>query len=445
MLLVAAAASSLPWLVHTSFEHARDRPVAAAACVVAASIALQIATGLVARQGVRGWTERFFVGHGEYTARARAIERPLEVLREYEQLAAANQLGLFGPSKPPGTLAVYLALERSSRLPLVRRVMQPWAELVGRDPAVSPNDRTVYAWTLLVLGTCAALSALPLLLLGRVLFEDAEDPRVRTYPAWLFVSAPAINVVTVHLDSTVFPLLSAGALALCAWSARVSARSARFARSVALAACGGVLALLAVYCSYGNLPVLGMVVLGTLAVGLQHGGRWRALAMPLIGLCAGVLAAWLVLVLWLEWQPIRGYLRGIAYHRAWRPNLPSQWRHGLAFLEFSLFVGPPLILAFLVATGLSLFRPLQQVWRRRTAQALPVGPWAMALGTSALLLTLSLALGTPEAARLWLFTLPWLTCAASLCFVRRGLRTSLNMLLFVQVTLTFFVKNYLVW
>jgi hypothetical protein len=327
--------------------------------------------------------------------------------------------------------------------------MAPWAELVARDPAVSPNDRTVYAWTLLVLGACAALTALPLLLLGRVLFEDAEDPRVRTYPAWLFVSAPVINVVTVHLDSTVFPLLSAGAVALGAWSARVSARSARFTRSVALAACGGVLASLAVYCSYGNLPVLGMLVLGTLATGLQHGGRWRsgwrALAMPLIGLCAGVLAAWLVLVLWLEWQPIRGYLRGIAYHRAWRPNLSSQWQHGLAFLEFSLFVGPPLILAFLVATGLSLLRPLQLVWGRRPAQAWPFGPWALALGSAALLLILSLALGTPEAARLWLFTLPWLTCAASLCFVRRRLRASLNMLLFGQLALTFFVKNYLVW
>ena len=443
MLLVAASIAALPWLARASFRLAGSRPWSAAGCIVLGSVLLQIATGLVARHQVRGWTERFFVGHGEFTWRARELPDALAALRNYERLAAERQLGLYGPSKPPGTYAVYLALDRSSRLRPVELAMAPLAEIVARDPAVPPAHRTLFAWTIFVLGACAALTALPLFGLARVLFgpHAGDHARVFTYPAWLFASAPVVNVITVHLDGSVFPLLSAASTAACAWGAAAS----RPGRAALAAFGGGLLGVLAVYCSYGNLPILGVGLVVLLALGFER--RTRVLA-PLLGLFGGSSFGLAVLCFALDWQPVEGYLRGVNYHRAWRPNLPSVWRYGLAFAEFALFAGPPLIIAFLASTlqgglfagGAAVERARRQAW-----PAAPYASWALSFATLGLIIVISLALGTPEAARLWMFILPWVCCAASMGLARPALAPAFHALLLAQTALTLFVKNYLVW
>jgi hypothetical protein len=431
MLLVAAATALVPVLVRTSFRWVRARFWAAATCVVLGSILVQIATGVVARQGIRGWTERFYVGHGEFTLRAKSVPDALRLLRDYEQLAAARELGLFGPSKPPGTYAVYLLIDRTARWPLTKAVLAPLYPIVARDPGVLPQDLTLVSWTILALGLCAALTALPLCWLGRTLFEGtAEDERVFVYPAWLFVSAPAINVITVHLDSTLFPLLSAASTAACAASLRAESSRARGL----LAAAGGAVGMLAIYCSYGNLPILGAGTAVALGMALQQRGTLRAGLLPVVAMLAGSLSVLLVLRVWLNWQPIVGYLRGVGYHMQWRPNLPPAWRYGLAFCEFALFAGPPLMLAFIGST-------------LGAVRGANVGPGARVLTLTAagVILFISLAMGTPEAGRLWLFMLPWICCGAAACFARSEARGSFAALLVGQLALVLFVKNYLIW
>jgi hypothetical protein len=464
MLVVAATTAALPWLVRASFRWAGPRPWVAAWCVVAGSIALQIATGLIARTQIHGWTERFFVGHGEFTMRAKEVPDALALLRNYESLAAANQLGLYGPSKPPGTYAVYLAIDRTSRSELVRSLLTPLTQIVALDPGVQPADRALVAWTIFVLGLCAALTILPLCQLGRMLFAgQAESPRVYTYPAWLFAAAPVTNVITVHLDSTVFPLLSAASVAACAFSTQLVAGPEGLAAeggghprvSAVAASVGGMFGMLAVYCSYGNLPILALGGVTIVAMLLQHraeaGSASRpliAFAVPLAGFVGGALATLLFLRIALDWQPIAGYLRGVEYHRRWRPNLPSAWRHGLAFLEFSLFAGPPLILAFLASSAhasVAVVRAAGSWFRKRALPPLPYGAYGISIGTALVIATITLALGTPEAARLWLFMLPWVCCAASALFLRLSWDGAFVALLAASIVLTFFVKNYLVW
>ena len=137
------------------------------------------------------------------------------------------------------------------------------------------------------------------------------------------------------------------------------------------------------------------------------------------------------------------FLLGTALH----PDLPKAWRHGLALLEFSVFAGPPLMLAFFTGCILAAGELARRLWLRRSnADESPAyGLWAVTLGGAAIMLVISLALGTPEAARLWLFMLPWLCCAAAGCMARPGVWPARHVLLVVQVMLAFFVKNYLVW
>jgi hypothetical protein len=211
----------------------------------------------------------------------------------------------------------------------------------------------------------------------------------------------------------------------------------------------------AVYCSYGNLPILLLGGVMIIALLFQHrsdsgvSSRWvQAYWPPLAGLLTGAFAMLFFLAVVFDWQPVAGYLRGITYHQHWRPNLPGAWRHGLAFLEFGLFAGPPLMLAFLassaLATGTAVHVLVGYV-RTKVIATIPYGTLGLTLATSLVMLTITLALGTPEAARLWLFMLPWVCCAASAVFVRVELEGAFSALLAGQTVLTFFVKNYLVW
>jgi hypothetical protein len=236
-------------------------------------------------------------------------------------------------------------------------------------------------------------------------------------------------VITVHLDSTLFPLLTATSTALCAASVRAASARGR----VLLAAAGGGIGTLAIYCSYGNLPILGVGVAVVLGMALQR-GTLRAAVVPALATLAGALALLLVLWLVLNWQPIVGYLRGVTYHAHWRPGLPRSWRYGLAFLEFSLFAGPPLMLAFIGST-LAAVRGQRFAW----------GVRALTLAAAAVMLVISLWLGTPEAARLWLFMLPWICCAVAASFTRSGSHGAFCALLAGQLALVLFIKNYMVW
>jgi hypothetical protein len=173
-----------------------------------------------------------------------------------------------------------------------------------------------------------------------------------------------------------------------------------------------------------------------------------AFLSPLAGFAAGTFAMLLLLCAVLDWQPVAGYLRGVGYHERWRPNLPGTWKHGLSFLEFSLFAGPPLIFAFLASSGATTYRTARAITHYahdRRLEQLPFGAAALTLATALLLLIITVAMGTPEAARLWLFMLPWVCCAASALFTRRGSDHAFAALLTGQIILTFFVKNYLVW
>lgn len=464
MLLVAAAAASLPSLVRGSFRWARSRPWAAGLCLVAGSIALQVATGLIARRGVHGWTERFYVGHGEFTAISRFVPDPSALLRNYEDLAAKNQLGLYGPSKPPGTYAVYLAINATSHSSTVQTLLAPLARIVALDPDIQPTDRVLVAWTIFFLGMCAALTTLPLFWLGRMLFAGhADSARVYTYPAWLFATSPVINVITVHLDSTLFPLLSSTSTALCACAAQLATGPEGLAaesgglhqQSAAVAMAGGLLGMGAVYCSYGNVPILAMDVVLVLALLFQQrsesGLKSRPLQAywpPLAGLLTGAGAMLLLLHVALDWQPYAGYLRGVGYHQAWRPNLSPAWRRGLAFVEFGLFAGPPLMLAFLASSAQSIIGGVRSARAYRTQRVhvtQPYGIIALTLATTLAIATINFSMGTPEAARLWLFMLPWVCCAATAMFTRRDHESAFVALLGGQIVLTFFVKNYLVW
>ncbi len=395
-LLVAALA---PFVVTRALRaaDAGGHKRALGALVLVGTLA-QIGMVCLAPGGMSSAWRRLHEGHGEYLRIARARSGlAFETLRDYEALAERGTLGSFARSKPPGTLAAYLALDTLSRTRPVRLALAPLVDQAKASPlaAVAPAGALAF----LLFPFLTYLTILPLVLLGRALLYDA---RVGYDAALLFLSAPAVLLIDLHLDGALFPLLGTTAVALAA----IGARSGRPVVSIL----GGCVAALGAYCTFGLLPVVGLgvgcslVLAGERVVhGTPLGRAARPLAHALLFL-AGFVVVTALLVVWLRYDPLLRYERAIALHTEWKAFVPTRLWRALSLVEFFLYAGIPLALAFAAELLLAAVALLE---RELAAPSL----WT--LGVAATLAVLALLQGTNEVARLWIFMIPFIALAVA--------------------------------
>jgi len=353
----------------------------------------QMSMVFLAPGGLSSAWQRLHEGHGEFLRIAHDRQgNALETLRHYEALTDAGTLGVFARSKPPGTLAAYLALDALARTRPVRFVLNPLVEHAERSPLAAVAPAGALAFLLFPLLTF--LTIIPLVALGRALLYDV---RVGYDAALLWLSAPAALLINLHLDGALFPLLGTTAVALAA----IGVRSSRPLASVA----GGCVAALGAYCTFGLLPVVGLgigcslVVVGERAL---HGSgvrrALRPLAHALLFLAAAV-ATTALLVLLLDYEPLHRYERALAFHAEWKAYVPTRLWRALSLVEFFLYVGAPLALTFTAELGAAIFA----IGEREL-----VAPSLWTIGFASTLGVLAAIQGTNEVARLWLFMVPFL-------------------------------------
>lgn len=358
----------------------------------------QIALVMLAPSGLSSGWQRLHEGHGEFLRIAHARRgMMLETLRDYESLAERGSLGVFARSKPPGTLAAYMAVDALSRTRPVRWVLAPLAEHAGNSAIAGIAPAGALAFVLFPLLTF--LTLIPLVVLGRALLYDA---RTGYDAALVWLTTPAVLLVNLHLDGALFPLLGTTAVALAA----VGARSGRPIASIA----GGCVAAIGAYCTFGLVPVVGLGVGCALLVAGEraaHGAPWgRALrptahALLFVG---GAACTTALLVLLLRYDPLQRYARALAFHTEWKAFVPTRIWRALSLVEFFLYAGIPLALAFAAELALALRAALQR-------ELLAPSLWT--LGFAATLAVLAALQGTNEVARLWLFMTPFLALSVA--------------------------------
>ncbi len=374
-------------------RHAR-----ALATLVLVGTLLQVALLYLAPDRLDSVWRRLHEGHGEYLRIADARRgRALETLRDYEALCERGELGSFARSKPPGTLAAYLALDALAHTQPVHDALAPLVVRARRSPVVAVAPTAALAFALFPLLTF--LTILPLVALGRALLHDA---RVGYDAAVLWITSPAALLITLHLDGALFPLLGTSAVALAA----IGARRGRATASLA----GGALAAIGAYCTFGLLPVVGLGVGCALVVSaerLAHHQPLTRAARPLwhaaLFLGAAV-AATAALVVALRYAPLLRYGRALALHTEWKAFVPTRLWRALSLVEFALYAGVPLALAF----AAEIMRSALSLARREL-----VAPSSWSLGVTATLAALAIFQGTNEVARLWMFLIPFLSLAVA--------------------------------
>lgn len=395
-VLAVVTAAFAPTAVRYARRAARrNQHVRALVVLVFLGAAVQSTTHFLVPAGLEQAFERLTVGHGEFLRVATQRKNSLlETLRDYDDLYEQRALGVFAGSKPPGTLGTYIVLDKLSRLRPVTELLTPLVEHASRSPHVRDVPRSA-ALALVLFPLLTFVAIVPLVWLGRMLFDDDESG----YDAALLAySTPALLLIDLHLDGSLFPLLGVTSVALAVHAARKQRWWA--------ALVGGCVGMLGTYCSYALLTCLligaGAAVLPAIqAYRLHRNGRALLKAsLTALTYLAGALITLLVLVYALEFEPVRRFDSALAFHVAWKAAVPTDLWRWLSLVEFGLYVGAPLCLA-LVALTMAALPALSRDANATTSSLL-------ALGISATLAVLAWKQGTNEVARLWLFMVPFI-------------------------------------
>jgi|GEM_PF-1194785 len=353
------------------------------------SVLLQHGFSLTEGRGLDALRERTVTtGHAEFAELAVGLPDTLAVMSAYEDLVRQGMMGRFGPSKPPGTLLLYMLTERISAL------------FAGPDRLSALFWAITYIWPVL-----ATLAVVPLYFLARTLF-GATEARLG---AALYITAPSVNLVQLHTDQAFFPALFGLSLLLLVRTALAQAQGRRI-DGPALAA-GAV-----VYgAAFFQLPLVFATVI---VFGMVAAERWvqepRPVAQAKLLEFTGMVAAGFAAAAALGWvalgyNPVIRYIVAMGYHGHFKAaNLPFLSPIGFSNLaEFFTWSGLPLVGLVVVAVWLSL-----RHWRTGDR----IGPDRL-LGLAAALglVLLYFAFFTKtisEVARLWIFLLPLLCVLA---------------------------------
>lgn len=327
-------------------------------------------------------------GHAEFAELAVKMPDSLAMVQDYEDLVRRHAVGQFAPSKPPGTLLLYMLTERVS------------AWFAGPDRLAALHWAITYAWPVL-----ATLAVLPLYALARLLF-GMQEARLA---AALLVTAPSFNLVQMHTDQAFFPALFTGSLLLLAWTAKVQAAGGRI-DAPALAAGAGLYAA-----AFFQLP---MAFAAVVAAGMVAMERWSRGGMPLARaslleyagmVLAGFALAGVLVWLTVGYNPIIRYLVAMDYHGSLKAaHVPFMLPVGFANLaEFLTWAGMPL-------SGLAGYAAWLAWTRWREDHVGPDRLLGLAAGLALTLVYFAFFAKTiSEVARIWLFLVPLLCLLAA--------------------------------
>lgn len=362
----------------------KGRERARLAALVALGVGLQFGFAFLEGRGPQAITDRIArTGHAEF-ARTAARHPPLgATLTRYEELVQRRALGQFAASKPPGTLLLYLTTER---------LANPGRDSGGYDARLRRLQMAAtWLWPVL-----AFLALIPLWHLARLL-AGVETARLACL---LYACVPSVQLITLHADQTLYPLLFTSTLLLGALAARRG--------SLWLGLASGVLLYAAVWASFGLAFAAPFLLALIAAAPLRAGARpdWRRQAALLGALAAGVVLADVAFRLLLDYDIVARFRGAAANHARWinKERLAAGDRSGaywaaLNTIEFAVWLGLPLV----VLGALSVSAAVNAARRRRPV----AGAGALALALAAVLGALAWAGGTKgETARLWLFLVP---------------------------------------
>lgn len=343
-------------------------------------------------RGTQAITDRIVnSGHAEFARKASQQEDIIYVVKHYESLLADGELGRFANSKPPGTLFFYMLTNKIAQL--------------GRGENLQNlQNLATFLWPVI---SCLVL--IPLFYFCRMLF----DQKTALLAAALYIFVPSANLITLHTDQVIFPLLAMT-------TALVSAISAQRNNPwIALAA--GTLLYLSVWFSFALIFITPLIAVSCYFFSKsEKADRLSSFLKISLFLTIGVLLTDTLFRILLDYDVVLRYQNAIQYHLAWKKwsgtRLETIYCGLLNLLEFTLLTGIPLMILSMA----SVKNSLDQVYNYRNLT--PAFLWPLAVIATLLSLAF-IGKARGEVARLWLFLVPFI-CLVAARFITTRYKTT---------------------
>ena len=382
--------------------------------LAAAAVAVQVVIpmGAADEYDLTKWAYvHYFPGSTGYyqVAKEQAMGDPWKFLADYP-VWIASQDSLHIGTHPPGLIALHCvlirAMERNPRIADVVNGLAPPSVIMGFRQLEVLNRRSIpradraaiYLASLLTLLACAGTVA-PLYLLAR----ESVSPQVAWAASALWPLAPAVNLFQPDADAA-YPLLSASALALAAWAARLRGTSGgpTYA-SIALAVGSGMIMAFGLMFTLAFLPIgliAALVVLST--THLPWSRKAQVIAWIGVGFLGLVAVGWLATAA----NPVVVWRWNLRHHAEFYTEYPRTY--------LLWFLANPIELAVAVGLPTTVWCLVGFIGDRRYV---PRAGWCD-LAVLALVHLSGRNMG--EVARLWMLFLPPLLTAAGVGLTRLG-------------------------
>jgi len=371
---------------------------------------------LIEGRGLDGMRDRAVsTGHADFVYDAANPPSITRVMRDYRSISNDQGIHRYPHStKPPGHFLVYILSSR-----LVRFL--PW---FGTDPF----ERLV-TFLSLFFPFLTYLALIPMFFLARLYLSRQQA----LLALLLFISAPNINLINLHLDQSLYPLLFVLSLTLYLYGRKSGQAYFYILAGLTIAA-----ALLVSFSLIPVIAIIGFISLFSLfgkEASLTPRIAVEFKSLVLVGV--GFLVFELLLFALFRYNFLSDYLYIMAQHQAWKI---SEWT-----TQLTLYIGALDILEFAIWTGVPLFlfaaawmlKSLRN-WQQMDAQ----------LAFTMLICILLLAFfgkTVAETGRLWMFLVPCLALFATQELVKKDTDVFykiFNLIFAMQLLTTFVIKLY---
>lgn len=372
---------------------------------------------LIEGRGLDGIRDRMvYSGHADFAYDAADHPSLTRVMRDYRAMIDSGELRIYPHStKPPGHFLVYILTSRLARL-------FPWLGPVSFERLAT---LAAFLYPLLTY-----LPLIPLFYLANQYLS-----RAHAYLAlFLFMAAPNLILMTLHLDQSLYPLLFITPITLYLYGCQ--------RQKATLSLLSGLAIAVACYISFSLIAIIAVMgLMGFLFVWKKDGGLIQNLQdeiknLALVGV--GFLTFELIMFILFRYNILGDYSYVMSQHQAWKVEEWTAWFilyiGGLDILEFALWIGVPL---FLFGTAWMLKSLLR--WRQDEPAVL-----AVSLLISLLLLAF-FGKTVAETGRLWLFLVPVFALFAIQELVERypnSYKQTFSLILGLQLLSTYILKLF---
>lgn len=412
---------------------------AAISSIIALGVFHQFALEFSEGKGVQVHIDKMLnSGHGEFVKCAVNYPDLFSTIYNYENLIEQNKLMRFPNSKPPGTLSAYIIMYKISNI------------------LIPTNNYEQKLYNTAIVSTYIfPIISLLLIIPVFLMINKRINQLTAIICSLLYISTPALNLIIMHLDIVLFPLLFVSSIGLF--------YSAVLRKSKFLMLVSGIFNYLIIFVSFSLMPVFvfSALIFGCLYLkyitdkSSNSKNDILGLSIQVTFYFIGLGLMYILFSQFLNYNIILRYYRAMEYHFAWNHwvNAPKYILYFAWFNTMEYLCGIGIALSYFFAFSISNYaKRINRVKNIVKANKLKIGRIfevkdLVKITTSFILITyIILAFfgkTKAETARLWLFLTPFI-CLITADYIinhfKKDYKSAITIILILQLITTYILK-----